>query len=50
MNADMSFMKIVSESEELDIFNTDSINDIIDFKWDSFGRSHHMVGCMNHLA
>jgi hypothetical protein len=34
MNQDVPFMKIVSASEELDIFNTVALSDLIEFKWD----------------
>jgi hypothetical protein len=36
-------------SEELDIFNTESLSDLIDFKWNQFGMRHHLVGCMMHM-
>ena len=36
--------------EELDVFNTEAMTDLIDFKWESYGMRSHLVGCMVHLA
>lgn len=43
-------MKIISLSEELEIFNTESLSDLIDFKWNQFGMRHHLVGCLMHMC
>ena len=50
MNQDVNFMRIVSQSSELEIFNTLSLKDLIDFKWNQFGMRHHLVGCMMHMC
>lgn len=42
-------MRIITQSEELDIFNTESMTDLIEFKWETFGMSHHLVGCLMHM-
>lgn len=42
-------MDIISTSEEYDIFNTDAIKNLIDFKWSRTGRIHHALGAIVHL-
>jgi hypothetical protein len=34
-------MDVISESEELEIFKTDLIIDVIDFKWNRFAKRVH---------
>ena len=36
--------------DELDVFNTDAMTDIIDFKWDAYGMRTHLVGAIMHMA
>mgnify|MGYP001005537399 CR=1 FL=1 len=43
-------MRIISQSDELEIFNTLALRDLIDFKWNQFGMRHHLVGCMMHMC
>ena len=50
VNQEMQFMGIVAKMEELDVFNTKAMTDVIDFKWDSYGMRAHLVGCIMHLA
>jgi hypothetical protein len=50
VNHDIPFMKIIAQSEELDIFNTISLQDLIEFKWNEFGMMVHLVGCMMHMC
>lgn len=49
MNGETNFMRIISLSDELDIFNALSLCDLIEFKWNQFGMRHHLVGCMMHM-
>lgn len=49
MNGDVSLMQLCAETEELDIFESSAIKDIIDFKWNGFGRRHHQFGMYMHL-
>jgi hypothetical protein len=49
-NQEVPFMKIIAGSEELDIFNTVSLSDLIEFKWGEFGMMVHLVGCMMHMC
>ena len=50
VNQDIAFMGIIAKMEELDVFNTEAMQNLIDFKWDSYGMRSHLVGCMVHLA
>lgn len=43
-------MSIVAQMEELDVFTTTAMTDLIDFKWDNYGMRSHLVGCMVHMA
>lgn len=32
------------------MFESESIQDLIQFKWDAFGRNWHLFGCIIHFA
>ena len=49
MNDHISIMDLVSNSDELDIFHTDALLQVIDFKWNLYGRKHHLLGCFTHF-
>jgi hypothetical protein len=49
INGDVSLMELCADTEELEIFETDAIKDIIDFKWRVYGRSHHFLGMTMHM-
>jgi hypothetical protein len=42
-------MNMCSESEELALFESQAIQDVIDFKWVEFAYNIHMVGCFFHF-
>jgi hypothetical protein len=42
-------MGLISDSDELDIFHTPPLMQIIEFKWNLFGRKHHMFGFFFHF-
>ena len=50
VNQDVPFMKIISQSDELDIFNKVALQDLIEFKWGEFGMMVHLVGCVIHMC
>ena len=37
------------DADELDIFDSDNFQKLIKFKWDSYAKSIHMVGCVMHF-
>jgi hypothetical protein len=43
-------MTLCSENDELEKFQCDCLRQLIEYKWETFGRGHHMVGCINHLS
>jgi hypothetical protein len=49
VNEDVSLMNLCGETEELDIFETASLQQVIQFKWDTYGRKHHILGCIMHM-
>ena len=47
---DGSLMDAVSNSDELGIFITDSVRDMIDYKWKTFAKRQHLFGGFMHLT
>ena len=45
INPDISIMNMICDSSELDLFNCDVVQDLINFKWQRFGKKWHMIGC-----
>jgi len=43
-------MDAVSNSEELGIFETDTVRDMIDYKWNSFAKKQHLFGGFVHMV
>lgn len=50
MNEGIDLMGIIAESDEITIFDSQNIMDIIDFKWNTFGKSHHKFGFIMHMV
>ena len=48
-NTDVNFMGLLNESEELEIYDTTTIQELIEFKWERYARTHHVVGCFMHI-
>ena len=49
VNEGVSLMSLAGESEQLSIFDTESLNQVIQFKWINYGKSHHVFGCIMHF-
>lgn len=49
INQDSDLMSIIATSEELEIFNCPSLQNLIQFKWDEYGMRHHLIGCLMQL-
>jgi hypothetical protein len=49
VNEDISLTGLAADSDELEIFHTDALQHIITFKWDLYGRKHHLLGCATHF-
>ena len=42
-------MGLLNGTDELDIFDTIAVQELISFKWDSYALTHHLVGCFFHF-
>ena len=42
-------MDIISGSDEIELFDSKLIIDVITFKWECYGRDHHVFGSMMHF-
>lgn len=50
MNSDVNLMGIFNEScDELSIYETDLIKELITYKWNTYAFGHHIKGCLYHL-
>lgn len=47
---DGTIMDAVASSEELPIFETEMIMDMIDYKWRTYARRQHLIGGFFHLC
>jgi len=48
-NAGLNFLDDCANSDELDIFNAESLQNLIAFKWSHFGKSTHLIGAVVHV-
>lgn len=42
-------MKLLSETDELQLFQTRPVIEIIEYGWDNFARKFHTFGCSMHM-
>ena len=49
INKEVSLMKLICDSNQLELFNCDVVQDLIDFKWQRLGKRWHLVGCIFHF-
>ena len=49
MNEDVNLMSLAEETEEMSIFDTDAINDIIEYRWDYYAFKFHMIGLFMNM-
>lgn len=45
---EISIMDLSASTEEIDIFNTSTVQEVIMFKWNTFGWAFHLVGGLFH--
>ena len=43
-------MNAVAGSDQMEIFQTDLIKDMVDYKWETFAQRQHIFGAMLHLS
>jgi len=46
---DTSLINAISQSDELEIFDTLAVRMMIDFKWEQYAKGIHMMGCIQHV-
>jgi hypothetical protein len=44
VNEDINIMSLCEETEELDVFATKAMQDIIQYRWDTYGKQFHLTG------
>lgn len=49
VNEDISLMSLFCESEELDVFDSYNLQQLINYKWTKFAQMLHMRGCIAHF-
>ena len=42
-------MDLIAESDEIELFDSQQIIDVISFKWECYGRDHHIFGSLMHF-
>jgi hypothetical protein len=47
---DGKLIDAIADSEELEIFTTDVVMDLIDFRWENFARKVHVRGLLVHCT
>ena len=48
-NEDISVMGLCIESGELDIFEEKNFQDFIEYRYTTFARKLHLIGCLMHF-
>ena len=49
-NEDVDLLGLCSESDELEMFGSESLQDCIEFKWAQYGQNWHFMGFFLHLV
>jgi hypothetical protein len=49
-NTEISFFDTCTSSDELDMFKSEALQDVIEFKWNEFGFNFHLVGSTIHMV
>ena len=49
-NTHIRLMQLCSDNDELEKFQSESVRQLIEYKWETFGRAHHFIGCVMHLV
>jgi hypothetical protein len=48
-NDDVNLLNLCCESDEIEMFSSESLMDCIEFKWTSYGQNWHFIGFFLHL-
>ena len=49
-NLDANLLGLCAESEEMSMFEAESLKDLIEFKWNSYAKNFHLFGCIYHIG
>lgn len=49
-NEDVNLLNLCCESDEIEMFSSESLMDCIEFKWTSYGQNWHFIGFFLHLV
>ena len=49
MNENVSLTKNCRDTEQLEIFDAIPLQQMIQFKWEKYGKIPHMLGCFMHI-
>ena len=49
-NNEIYFLGQCAESDEITMFQSQNLEDLIDFKWNAFGFNFHLIGTTVHLV
>jgi hypothetical protein len=48
-NSEISLMELMAKTEELEMFDTDTVQNLVEYKWTMYGRQHHFLGMAMHM-
>lgn len=49
MNKEISFLDMCTDTSELDMFGSQALEEIIEFKWTTYGFKFHLLGSVIHM-
>jgi hypothetical protein len=49
MNEEKNILALCAGSDEIIMFKSEPLQDLIKFKWDSYGQNFHLFGCLIHI-
>lgn len=48
-NFDINIASLCADSDEIQMFRAESLKNLIEFKWNTFGFRFHLVGTIVHI-
>lgn len=48
-NSEINIASLCADSDEIQMFRSESLKNLIEFKWNSFGFRFHLVGTIVHI-
>ena len=49
LNDDVPLIDLCIDNDELEKYDTETMQELIQYKWNVYGRKHHLMGCIMHL-